>query len=63
MQPWQDTFQHELRVSAINGMLGNIDANQGDYLLGWDTDNFPQTYEATMCMYSIKAGVSKQIQL
>lgn len=35
------TFEHELRVSAINGMLGSIDANQGDYLLGWDTDEFP----------------------
>ena len=52
------TFQHELRVSAINGMLGSIDANQGDYLLGWDTDNFPfDVYEATMCMYEVlKAG-------
>ena len=35
------TFEHELRVSAINGMLGSIDANQGDYLLGLDTDEFP----------------------
>ncbi len=52
------TFQHELRVSAVNGMLGSIDANQGDYLLGWDTDEFPfDVYEATMCMYEvIKAG-------
>lgn len=52
------TFQHELRVSAINGMLGSIDANQGDYLLGWDTDQFPvDVYEATLCMYEVlKAG-------
>lgn len=52
------TFQHELRVSAMNGMLGSIDANQGDYLLGWDTDEFPfNVYEATMCMYEVlKAG-------
>ena len=52
------TFRHELRVCAINGMLGSIDANQGDYLLGWDTDEFPfDVYEATMCMYEvIKAG-------
>lgn len=52
------TFQHDLRVSAINGMLGSIDANQGDYLLGWDTDEFPfNVYEATMCMYEVlKAG-------
>lgn len=52
------TFQHDLRVSAINGMLGSVDANQGDYLLGWDTDQFPSNvYETTMCMYEIlKAG-------
>ncbi len=52
------TFQHELRVSAINGMLGSIDANQGDLLLGWDTDEFPcNVYESTLCMYEVlKAG-------
>lgn len=52
------TFEHELRVSAINGMLGSIDANQGDYLLGWDTDEFPfDAYSATHCMYEVlKAG-------
>ncbi|MFA5658860.1 MAG: xylose isomerase [Oscillospiraceae bacterium] len=48
------TFQHELRISAINGMLGSIDANQGDSLLGWDTDQFPSNvYEAVMCMYEV----------
>ena len=52
------TFQHELRISAINGMLGSIDANQGDLLLGWDTDEFPfDVYEATLCMYEVlKSG-------
>ena len=52
------TFQHDLRISAINGMLGSVDANQGDYLLGWDTDEFPfNVYETTMAMYEIlKAG-------
>jgi len=48
------TFQHDLRVAAINGMLGSIDANQGDNLLGWDTDQFPSNvYETTMCMYEV----------
>ena len=48
------TFQHDLRISAINGMLGSIDANQGDTLLGWDTDEFPfDVYEATKCMYEV----------
>ena len=55
------TFQHDLRISAMNGMLGSIDANQGDLLLGWDTDQFPSNvYEATMCMYEVlKAGGMK----
>jgi xylose isomerase len=48
------TFQHDLRVSAINGMLGSIDANQGDTLLGWDTDEFPfNVYDAALCMYEV----------
>lgn len=35
-------------------MLGSIDANQGDFLLGWDTDEFPyDVYTATMCMYEV----------
>ena len=52
------TFEHELRISAINGMLGSIDANQGDMLLGWDTDEFvSDVYSATFCMYEVlKAG-------
>ncbi|GAE90252.1 xylose isomerase [Acetivibrio straminisolvens JCM 21531] len=52
------TFQHELRVSRINGVLGSIDANQGDLLLGWDTDQFPTNiYDTTLAMYEvIKAG-------
>jgi len=48
------TFQHELLMSRINGVLGSIDANQGDMLLGWDTDQFPTNiYDATLCMYEV----------
>ena len=48
------TFQHELRISRINGMLGSIDANQGDIMLGWDTDCFPSNiYDTTLAMYEI----------
>ncbi len=52
------TFQHELRIAAVSNMLGSIDANQGDTLLGWDTDEFPcNVYDAAMCMYEVlKAG-------
>lgn len=54
----QHTFQHELRVARENGMFGSIDANQGDMLLGWDTDQFPtDVYDTALCMYEvIKAG-------
>ena len=48
------SFQHELRISAINGMLGSVDANQGDTLLGRDTDEFPfDVYDTTMCVYEV----------
>jgi xylose isomerase len=35
------TMQHELEVAGAAGALGSIDANMGDVLLGWDTDQFP----------------------
>ncbi len=52
------TFEHELCVCRINDMLGSVDANQGDYNLGWDTDQFPTNiYDTTYAMYQIlKAG-------
>lgn len=52
------TFQHELAVARINGAFGSIDANQGDLLLGWDTDQFPtNVYETALCMLEVlKAG-------
>lgn len=48
------TFQHELRFARENGLFGSIDANQGDMLLGWDTDQFPTNiYDAVLCMYEV----------
>ncbi|QZY54457.1 xylose isomerase [Crassaminicella profunda] len=48
------TFQHELNMARINGILGSIDANQGDLLLGWDTDQFPTNiYDAALAMYEV----------
>ncbi|GAA4710524.1 xylose isomerase [Brevibacillus fulvus] len=48
------TFEHELRFARINGMLGSVDANQGDVLLGWDTDEFPtDLYTTVLAMYEI----------
>ena len=48
------TFQHELRIARINEKLGSVDANMGDTLLGWDTDQFPtNVYDTTLAMYEI----------
>ena len=54
----QHTFEHELRVARLNGAFGSIDANQGDPMLGWDTDQFPTNiYDTVKAMYEvIKAG-------
>jgi len=52
------SFQHEIEVAAAANMLGSIDANSGDPLLGWDTDQFnTDIRELTLAMLSIlKAG-------
>jgi xylose isomerase len=52
------TFSHEIEVAAAQGMLGSIDANSGDLLLGWDTDQFnTDVKELTLAMVSIlRAG-------
>lgn len=48
------TMQHELEVAAAAGALGSIDANMGDVLLGWDTDQFPtDIYLTSQCMLTI----------
>lgn len=48
------SMQHELEVAAAADALGSIDANTGDMLLGWDTDQFPtDIYLTTQCMLSI----------
>jgi xylose isomerase len=35
------SYEHDLLVSSKYGMLGSVDSNTGDELLGWDTDQFP----------------------
>ena len=48
------TFEHELTVASAAGKLGSVDANTGDSLLGWDTDQFPtDLYSATYAMLII----------
>ena len=49
------TFNHEIEVAAAVGRLGSIDANAGDMLLGWDTDQFnTDVKELTLAMLSIQ---------
>jgi len=48
------TFEHELNVARNYNALGSIDANQGDPLLGWDTDEFPtNVYDTTLAMIEV----------
>jgi xylose isomerase len=48
------TMMHELTYASANGLLGSMDANRGDLLLGWDTDQFPtDLYLTTQCMLVI----------
>lgn len=48
------TYQHEIRVARDAHMLGSLDANQGDKLIGWDIDEFPSNlYEAVLAMYEV----------
>jgi len=41
------TMEHELEVAIGANALGSIDANRGDELLGWDTDQFPTNLYGT----------------
>jgi xylose isomerase len=48
------SMQHELEVAGAAGALGSIDANTGDELLGWDTDQFPTNlYLTTHTMLTV----------
>jgi xylose isomerase len=48
------TMQHELETARAADALGSIDANRGDELIGWDTDQFPtDIYLTTQCLLSI----------
>ena len=41
------TMHHECEVAAAAGALGSVDANTGDELIGWDTDQFPTSIYLT----------------
>jgi len=48
------TMHHECEVAAAAGALGSVDANAGDELIGWDTDQFPTNlYHTTQVMLTV----------
>ena len=55
------TFAHELQTAADAGLLGSIDANTGDPLIGWDTDQFNldlATTSAVMLIVLRQGGIA-----
>ncbi|MGL4595585.1 MAG: xylose isomerase [Thermoguttaceae bacterium] len=56
------SVEHELEYAGSQGFLGSVDANSGDELLGWDTDQFPTNVYMTtkMMLIIMKYGGLKQ---
>ena len=52
------SVEHELDYAGHQGFLGSVDANTGDLLLGWDTDQFPTDIYlgAKIMLYFLKYG-------
>lgn len=47
-------FEHDVMISEAYNMLGSVDANSGDTLCGWDTDQFcTDVKKSTMIMLTI----------
>jgi xylose isomerase len=44
------TFEHEIALASALGVFGSLDINRGDYLLGWDTDQFAMNIQDTTLM-------------
>ncbi len=52
------SFEHEIALAAALGVFGSLDINRGDYLLGWDTDQFAMNVpEVALSIFEVlKAG-------
>lgn len=50
--------EHDIAMASAYGMLGSVDSNSGDTLLGWDTDQFPMDLRDTTAImgYIIQQG-------
>jgi xylose isomerase len=51
------TVQHDLLTAAAAGALGSVDANVGDPMLGWDTDQFPTDIYLTTQIMLVVLGM------
>jgi xylose isomerase len=49
--------EHDIFMAAAYNMLGSIDSNTGDVLLGWDTDNFCMDVRETTAIMSAVVGM------
>ena len=48
------SFEHEIAMAGALGLLGSLDVNRGDPLLGWDTDQFPNSHhDTTLALYQM----------
>ena len=51
------TFEHEIALAHALGIFGSIDMNRGDEMLGWDTDQFPNSLPGVaLALYEIVKG-------
>jgi xylose isomerase len=51
------SFEHEIAYAISNDLLGSVDINRGDVLLGWDTDQFPNDlFELALVLRRILAS-------
>jgi xylose isomerase len=51
------SFEHEIATALAYGIFGSVDVNRGDPLLGWDTDQFPNSVaEVALALYAILRG-------
>merc|ERR1711920_230793 len=51
------TGEHETAMAAAYGMLGSIDANRNEAMLGWDTDMFPM--DVGMATYIMRVVIQQ----
>jgi xylose isomerase len=51
------SFEHEIALAHALGIFGSLDINRGDYLAGWDTDQFAMNVpELALAMHELLKG-------